>query len=341
MATAANAAVYAELNRTLVAMSAMTDSGDHKRFTLSGQPIWSGRTAPVVRPNGISSGRNLLTPKSGTNSTVSVAAFKAYLGGTEYTVAAQDVAVTRPASNVAKICSLVLDSDGETVVEVAGTPAASGTVFNETRGAAGGPPYIPVGKIEVGQVRYTSSTAAVIQASEIKQVDGVHTERFDSPTWNTPNNIGFGLDAEDETAKYAHLEFTATLDTRHTGGVCKGVYIEVYAPEQTRMGRPVDFKPAEYSTSSSSETFYDGAVASASQSLGNAAVKFLLENGVDDPILREKNQVVTFWFFPDKNRPQYVVTQGILGITRTYPVAAQIYMDCTVTAEYPSADFDA
>ena len=87
-------------------------------------------------------------------------------------------------------------SDGS-IDKVAGTEAVA---QSEVRNAAGGPPYIPVNDIEIGQIRVSGGTAAVVSVDEIFQVIGQHSEAYDSPTWDE-NNVGDGEAAEASAQK--------------------------------------------------------------------------------------------------------------------------------------------
>ena len=70
-----------------------------------------------------------------------------------------------------------MDSSGAYAV-VAGTAT---TAFSETRGASGGPPFIPVGSVEVAQVRFDLITSAPITADEIFAAPGVHQRAVRQP----------------------------------------------------------------------------------------------------------------------------------------------------------------
>ena len=141
-------------------MAALSDSGDHKKFT-SGDGLWSGASGkePDVKPDGLATGGEVSTADSGSNDVVDVAALTCYLAGVETSVAASaDFSITRPASDVAKVNSITVTSAGA-LSEVEGTDGSDGT-FSAERGAAGGPPYIPEGSIEIAQVRLTTAAAA-------------------------------------------------------------------------------------------------------------------------------------------------------------------------------------
>lgn len=338
MPTAKNALVKIEQGRTLVDWSAMTDSGDHQIFTAD-DAVWSLASGyePEVRPNGIVSGVDLVSPAaSGTDDAVDVAAFTAYSQGTLHSVAAQtDVALTRAVTGPCIINSITMTSDGAIAV-VAGTEGAS---FSETRGAAGGPPEVPADSVEIAQVRLSSTTSAPVAEDEIYQVVGQHTERYDYPVW-TVDTTGLGLAATSSAEQAAHVRFASALPTIHAGGNAKGVYIRYYVPIFGEESRTLDFQPAEKTYSVTSSAYYGGSIASSSESLGQAQFTALLSDGVTDFLVRNKGETLTVKFFPDRNKSPYILTQGVIGISRSFPVADQIQATVTVTAEQESAEFN-
>jgi len=159
MPTAENGKLDFEAGQTSYAMAALTDSGDNTIFN-SAVTIFSGANgkAPDIRPNGVITGGAIVPAVSGTNNLVDVAGLTCYLAGVNTTVAAGlDTAITRASTNVASISSITITSAGAIAV-VKGTDSLS-TAFSETRAAAGGPPLIPVGSIEIGQVRTTTNVS--------------------------------------------------------------------------------------------------------------------------------------------------------------------------------------
>lgn len=333
-----NALIEVEMGQVFSNFALMTDSGDHKVFTVSGKPIWSGKSgyAPVIRPNGVVSGQNMVTASS-SNNVVDVAAFDAWIAGTAYTIAADTVTITRPATNVAKINSIVVDGDDQSLKAVAGDDG-SGTTFSETRGAAGGPPLIDAQDIEIAQVRVTASADGLITAAEIYQVDGAHCERATKPVWEV-NGIGEGEAASVAAKKNAFVAFASALPLIHTGSIPKRVYISLNEPIFSEIARGVDFVPAEETHSVSSTQVYRGTIGQVSASLGQASFTAMLDDGVSDAIVGEKNQVLTVRFYPDENQSPYILTQGKLGISRTFPVDEQIQAAVTISAEKASAEF--
>jgi hypothetical protein len=303
------------------AMAAMTDSGDHTTFSLTGATLWSQRSGyePVVRPDGLITG-GAVTPGAA-NDTVAVAGLTCYLAGVEKTVVADAAfAITRPAASPAgqnKISSITVNSAGS-LAEVQGTEH---TDFSATRGAAGGPPLIPAGSIEIAQVKMSDGTAALFTASEIFQVIGTHCERWDYPVW-------------DEDVFSGEITFASALPATHAGSPAtyKLVYAEVYEPVFSDVEPVADFKPPENTYSVSSTQVYGGTVGASSQSLGQGSFKVYVKDGISEAISKLAGENLFFKFFPDRNKAPYKICQGILGIGSTYPAGANIQLDCTISA---------
>jgi len=341
MPTSADALIQIEQGQALVAFAAMTDSGDQRTFNPADDVMsaYPGKE-PVVRPNGIVTGRDLVSvADSGSNDVVDVAAFTAYSGGVLYSVAADaDFSITRPATDVAKVCSITM-TDAGALAEVAGTDGSDAN-FSETRGAAGGPPEIPADSVEIAQVRMTSATAAAIASTEIFQVVGTHVERYDFPVW-TVNNIGDG-DAADASAEInAFIKFVSALPAIHASGAAKKVYIQYYTPIFADISRSVDFKAAETSHSVSSTQIYGGSIAAASETLGQGGFTAYLEDGITDALVRDKNRTLTVKYFPDRNKEPFALTQGKIGLSRTWSPSDQNMAEVTITSEVATAEFSA
>ncbi len=333
MPALSKAAVYYESGQSQQTAAAFTDSGDHTTFSLASKP-WSQVSGYEysVKPYGLATGGAVTPAVSGTNDLVDVAALTAYMwaatGASATTgllsVAADtDVAITRGVSSDTHcITSITVASDG-TIAAVAGT---DGTAFSETRGAAGGPPLIAVGSIEIAQVRTTSVTAAAITAAEIFQVVGTHQERYDYPVWSEDPISGT-------------ITFSDDLPLIHTGSVPKKIYARVATPIFAEIPRSKDWVPAETSSSVSSEEYYDGALGSYSSSIGQASFSAALNDGVTDAILAKEGDNLLFKFMPDKTKVPYQITQGVLRKSRTYGVGAYAQASFTISAAVPSVDF--
>lgn len=339
MATSQRGKIQVELGRVLTDYALMTDSGDHRTFTAGS--IYSGKAgfAPDVRPNGIVTGQRLLSTHA-SNNTVTVAGFTAYSAGTLYTVAAGTQTVTRPSTSNYKISSIIMDDSGA-LDEVEGTEGSS---FSATRGAAGGPPLIPVDAVELGQVRMSSQTAALIAETEIYQDVGTHAEYADYPTPEV-NNTGDGSYASASAQVNCYVKFNAAFPLAHTGPAAKRVYIKYYTPTLSDLLRTADFVPAETGITKNSETVYEGSGVSGAigsmkaDTISDCSFTVFAGDGITDAILREKNQYITVKWFPDASKTPYLLTQGLLGVVRSFPSGNQNKIDCTVYAEKASVEF--
>lgn len=298
-------------------MTALTDSGDAKLFE-SGEELWSqaAGVAPVVRPDGILTGA-AITPATG-NDSIDVAAFTAFISGQEVAVSAQAaVSVVRASTLTHMINSVVCDAAGSVSV-IQGTEGSS---FVETRGSAGGPPYVPVGSIEVGQVRLSSDTAAPVQMTgEIFQLPNRNQEVADFPVAETDYINGA-------------VQFSSALPKIHTGDVTKGVYASFATPEFIEAYDAYDFVPSEVGYSSSSKQTYSRVKNSRSQSLNNATFSIDLKDGITDTLVNKQGESIYFRFYPDKFKNQHIIEQGVFSIARTFPAGGDITANCTINVD--------
>lgn len=322
MSTAENAKLQYEAGQNAVAMTALSNSGDETTFT-SAASLWSGKSgySPVVRPNGLLTGGAVSV--NAANDKVTVAALTCNLQGVVTSVAAGEATITRPASAKAKVCSVTINSSGAIAV-VAGTDSLS-TAFSETRAAAGGPPLIPVDSIEIAQVRVTSNTAALVAAAEIYQVVGLHTERADFPLWDVNYDAG-------------SVTFLSALPEIHTGVIPKKVYASYASPIFADVALASDFVPPETSHSVTSTQVYGTTLGSTSSTLGQGSFTAYLSNGVSDALVQLKNQTLWFKFFPDRYASPYLLAQGKLGVSRTFPAGDSIQAACTISASAPAVE---
>lgn len=315
MPTAENAKLEYEAGQNAVAMSALTNSGDSTTFN-SAATLWSGRSGytPTVRPNGLVTGGAVTVHAD--NDKVSIAALTCNLAGVVTSVAGGTLTITRGVStDTHAITSLTVNSSGA-FAAVAGT---DGTAFVETRGAAGGPPLIPVGSIEIGQVRTTSVTAAPLAQAEVFTVVGTHVERADYPLYTINYDEGT-------------VTFLSALPAIHTGTVPKGVFASYASPIFSEVSLASDFRPPETSHSVTSTQIYGTTLGSTSQTLNQGGFTAYLDNGVSDALVTLKDENLWFRFYPDRYKSPYLLCQGKLGISRTYPAGDNIQAACTISA---------
>ncbi|MEI7635875.1 MAG: hypothetical protein WCJ37_01105 [Syntrophus sp. (in: bacteria)] len=336
MSTAENAKIQYESGQDLVAFVALTDQGDHKDFR-GLDALWSNRSGyePDVKPNGLATGGAVGVAVSGSQNVVDVAALTAYLAGILTPVGAgADTAIVRPTGGSP------LNSHNKSSITITGAGAIAvvkgtdGTSHSTTRGAAGGPAYIPLDSIEIAQVWLTSASAGVITADEIKQVVGTHCERYDYPTWEENRfNVEAGIIGN------AGIEFSSALPLIHSAtspvvGVAKAVYAQYYEPAFTDITKSSDFVPPETTYSVSSKQIYGTTLGSSSASLNQGSFTAYLQDGISDGLLSLKGANLFFKFLQNRlNSTPYILTQGIFGVSRQFPASDQIVATCTISSE--------
>ncbi|NIC05266.1 hypothetical protein [Billgrantia bachuensis] len=308
----------------------MSDSGDGQVFEASFAP-WSGRSGfdTHVRPWGLATGGRVV-PDAGVSDSVHVEALTLYMPGTAtanadglVAVASGEVSVGRATETDTHMVTSIVVTAGA----LSGETGLAGTSFSETRGAAGGPPLIPVDAIEIAQVRLSSLTAAEVVTTEIFSVPGVHQERYDFPVWS-------------EDPASGEVSFATALPTIHVGELPKKVSVKGYTPIFAELPYCSDFVPADESHSVNSTDTYSGPLGSVSRTLGQASFTHRANDGITDPIVRLKNQRLWFRWFQDRNRAPFSLTRGILGIARQYPVGDHVTVNATISAEQATVDFD-
>ncbi len=309
-----------ETNETLFPMDALTDTGDNQIFTTAAS-LFSGRVSndnvdysAKIYPNGLATGGKVIPGT--TDDQVDVAALTCYLAGVLTSVgAAAGESITRAISDAYIINSITVDNAGAIAV-VSGTES---TAFNETRGAAGGPPYIPIDSIEIAQVRTTSITPGPITADEIFDALGLHKEKWDFPLW-------------DNVPQDGDIKFLSPLPLIHTGDVPKGVFGKVFEPIFSEVSLASVFVPPEDSYTVNSEQVYNATVGSTTKTLAQGTFNVKLKDGVTDSVISQESEKLWFKFFPDRNKSPYILAQGKLGMTRSFPVDSSIAADCTISA---------
>lgn len=136
----------------------LSDSGDHKTFTAA-HGVWdqSDPDYPQPLPDGLISGGEI-TPHTSAD-TAAVAAGTVSIAGTVVSFSATSKSLTLSDDpDEIVINSIIVDNAGSVTV-LAGTQGASGGA----RGAAGGPPYITVGKVLLAEITCTNVSGVITQ----------------------------------------------------------------------------------------------------------------------------------------------------------------------------------
>ena len=173
--------------------------------------------------------------------------------------------------------------------------------------------------VEIGQVRVSSTSAAVIASSEIFQVVGLHQERADFPLYDINYNGG-------------SITFLDVLPEIHTGPTPKRTFASYNSPIFADVALASDFVPPETSHSVTSVQVYGTTLGSTSSTLGQGTFTAYLQNGVADPLVVLKNETLWFKFYPDRYQSPYILAQGKLGISRTFPAGDSMQAACTISA---------
>lgn len=322
MPSASNAQWNVEAGRVFHDFEVLTDSGDHKIFAAT-EGLWSSSTGKgaTILVNGARNGF-AVTPKSGSNDTVTVAAGTLNLNSVLTTVAGADVSsFVRPSGTAGadSIKHSVIVNAAGSLVKQAGT---EGTAFSAVRAAAGGPPLIPVDAVEICQVWLTVTAAAPILASEIFQVPGEHFERADTP---------FLADIDNYRGE---VTFVGTLPLIHTGVLPKRTYVRYYTPIYLEIPNANTMQIPGITKTGNSTPVFKRAIGSVSSALGGGSVTVLPEDGVTDFIIAAA-ELGLLWheFYPDANATVKHVGQAHIGVTTTYTAENNHSTAVTLTPE--------
>lgn len=344
--SAKNAAVYMETAQTLYEFYQMDNTdGDYKTYEFDHDLVSDadGKQA-VIRPDGVITGGDLISPAAAeTSDDIDVKAFEVFIGGERISVdAVTDLEVARGTSAYLK-SSIVVNSAG-TVSVVAGSDH---TEFSTVRGADGGPPSIPIGSVEIGQVWYTSASSNLVTETEIKQsVEGGYKERFDYPMWNKVDNLGKGNMAETTGTTNAHIVLDSALPVIHgatataSATATKRVYCQSYAPIISLLNKTADWKEPTETVSTSSRQLHRTVVGSESFSLTAGSFLILLDDGISDYALKKRGDKLVFKYKQDIDATPYQVCQGRVAFDLSRPQDADVEATVTIAATAEAVNFD-
>ncbi|MFD2437264.1 hypothetical protein [Modicisalibacter luteus] len=113
-----------------------------------------------------------------------------------------------------------------------------------------------------------------------------------------------------------------------------------YTPIFAELPRVAAFVPADESNTVNSTQIYGGTLGSVSSSLSQASFTHYGNDGITDPIIKLKGEKLWFKWFQDKSKLAHSLTQGIVGVARTYPAGDHVNIAVTVSAEQATVDFD-
>ena len=332
MTTAENSLLYFENGQSLVPMVALADAGDHKAYN-SAAEIWSDEAgfSPVIKPDGVLTGLVVTPAISGANDKVDLSAGTLNLAGvvTTLTASADNTCLRGADADICRINSITITSAGAVAV----VSGVAHTAFSEERGANGGPPFIPVGSVEIAQVRFSSITAAPVAASEIYAIPNRHREMANYPSILKTEFIR----EQDTTIGLAGVDSQPGLDAATIPETSPKMFMRnITNRNSLNCPNATDFQPAANSMTTSSQPFYGGVIGEVSTSLKAGKFKAFLDNGISDPILGKEGKKIWFKYFVDRlQTDNYILTQGFLGINVQYPARGSIFADFTINANDP------
>lgn len=264
------------------------------QFKVAGVNYWSAANdlQEVVMPNGVLDG-GIVTPGTA-NNTVNVTEITCWLNSAQVVVSASIETIIRGTTNGFIVNAITIDNAGALAV-VAGTEF---TAFSSTRGAAGGPPYIPVDSVLVAMIYLTSITSSQVLTTEIKQ-NGQNKETAQLPTWEVIYSSGT-------------VQFSSALPLIHIGDVPKNVYasyanIEILS-SFTKLTYTDNFKIPEEIFEKTETAFHDNKKlidVSSALTGGTFDVTFKQDSGIGSLMSAAKGDKRWLLVYPNQYRSAY------------------------------------
>lgn len=210
------------------AYEAMTDDGGHQTFTCTGTRFSLCEMdengvdrRPIITPDGVMNGCYISPAASGANDAFDLSAGTLLIGGAQINIAASaNIALIRPASGFFRTVSITLTSLGALAV-VAGS---DGAAFSAARGAAGGPPWVPAGSIELAAVALAATAGPLAESGIAFAPEYSHAPEYTLLPYA------------------ASVRFAAPLAAIHTGAVPRAVWVKWNEPVMAAMDA-VHFRP--------------------------------------------------------------------------------------------------
>jgi hypothetical protein len=285
---------------------------------------------PIVRLDGVVSGLTL-TPGSDYN-TVDYTAGQALIKGQVVNILAGGVAgFERPVSAAQVIVyALSVDANG-TINKTKGVAGASTTV----RGAAGGPPFIPVDQALVGYVTMTYFGGAVSGADliESSEINSESKERANIPSYEVIHHDGAGNDP----TNLGCVRFFTALPLIHAataagpGTARRNVYASYYEADFEQIPDSKDYSYNEDVTTVKSKAYLDSSEESTLGTPSWTGAGTSYWDKVNDVLSMIKNTKRWLKIFPDKDETAYVAGRAVIKVSRTMPVGDN--MTAAVTLE--------
>lgn len=319
--TGANASVQIELGSVAYPMSALTSVSSpaadvNKKFLTNAQFISDlAALQPEVRVDGVISGFGLAAG-SGYNE-VDVAAGTLYLKGNLVSVDATTVSdITRPTTiGQVLVTALTVDAAG-TITATAGTQGETST----TRGAAGGPPFLPVDEVLLGYITatYFDGSASGEKVLTSGEIDSYTKEYAAIPSakvvpHDEEQNVGVIMLANALPMIHAATAAGPGTDVRN-------VYASYYEPEFEEVPDAMDFSYTEDVSTYTSKAYKDASEEKAIGTPSWSASFNAYWTTVEDILNLVKNSKRWIKHYPDDDLAPYWAGIAIVKVSRETPV---------------------
>jgi hypothetical protein len=282
---------------------------------------------PMVRLDGQVNGFTITPGK--TYNEVDVSAGTGYLLGVELGVAATTVTdLERPIANATNVLwtALSVDSNG-TINKTVGTEGTS----TATRGAAGGPPFIPENEFLIGYVTMTyyggsASGAKVVSASEINS----DTKEYAAiPSYTVLYHDGGGTDPQNVGV----VQFASQLPMIHGAGVgtaTRNVFAQYHDAIFEELSDSYDFNITEDISVTESIAYRDAASQKDTNIPSWSVAGNVYSGDINDVLSIVKNKIRWMKHFPDADETPYRVGRGIWKRSTNFPVGETINSSVTI-----------
>ncbi len=213
---------------TVKAYELMTDTGNHQllsstgtRFSLCEKDENGVDRRPVVTSDGVRNGCYVSPTASGAANAFDLSPGTLLIGGALVNITGSlGVSVSRPSAGNYRIVSVTLTAVGGLVV----VNGADGTVVCATRGAAGGPPWVPTGSIELATIILSGTAGPLAEESITFAPEYSHAPEYTLLPYS------------------ATVRFAAPLAAIHTGATIRAVWAKWSEPTMVSLDA-IAFRP--------------------------------------------------------------------------------------------------
>jgi len=323
--------VFYPFNELTTVSSPVADVG--KKFATSATYISDQEDLqPQVRLDGVITGF-VITPGS-SNNQVQVSAGELYLAGVSISVTAVDVDdIIRPlVSGQVRVTALTVDSSGN-INKTRGTEGST----SATRGAAGGPPFLPINEILIGYITasYYQGSASGATTITTAEINSESKERSFIPSAKIIYHDGDSNNYAGENVGV--VELGTVLPLIHAAVVAgpgtnrRRVYAQYHDAEFEEIPDSKDYSFNDDIGTVKSKAYQDLAEeTSLTTPMWSGAGSNYWED-IDDLLELIKNTKRWVKFYPDKDETAHKSGRAVIKVSKTMPL--EDTMSASITLE--------